>query len=150
MTSQPIMAPTSSMIYWRYLQYGSDSLMPCHTRLVLLQRTHHERAILSTCWLQVYTQEVHLLQILPSGRIIVLQHLGKHCWDDDNMIILEQAHEEARWRRSQVPSGHSHLKAKTPMNVARLTIGHIGWQSTCFHHYRALLQRRLHDSLQVW
>ncbi|CAL5221239.1 g3393 [Coccomyxa viridis] len=51
--------------------------------------------------LAVYTQEVHLLQILPSGRFIVLQHLGKHCWEDDNMVLSEQAHAEARWRRSQ-------------------------------------------------
>ena len=59
-------------------------------------------SLLTTGWLQVYTQEVHLLQILPSGRFIVLQHLGKHCWEDDNMVLSEQAHAEARWRRSQV------------------------------------------------
>lgn len=55
---------------------------------------------------------MHLLQILQSGRIIVLQHLGKHCWDDDNMVLSEQAHAEARWRRSQVATTHFPLKSQ--------------------------------------
>lgn len=54
------------------------------------------------CGLQIHTQEVHLLQLLPSGRFLVLHHLGKHCWDDDDMTISEQVDAEARWRRTQV------------------------------------------------
>lgn len=57
---------------------------------------------LMDCGLQIHTQEVHLLQLLPSGRFLVLHHLGKHCWDDDDMTISEQVDAEARWRRTQV------------------------------------------------
>ncbi len=51
---------------------------------------------------QIHSQAVHLLQVLPSGRLVKVQQLGRHCWDDDELVLSEQEDAEERWRRSQV------------------------------------------------
>jgi hypothetical protein len=51
---------------------------------------------------QIHSQAVHLLQLLPSGRMVKVQQFGKYCWDDDELILSEQADAEERWRSSQV------------------------------------------------
>lgn len=51
---------------------------------------------------QIHSQAVHLVQVLPSGRLVKVQQLGKHRWDDDELILSEQADAEERWRSSQV------------------------------------------------
>lgn len=51
---------------------------------------------------QIHGQAVHLLQVLPSGRLVKVQQFGRHCWDDDELILSEHAHAERRWRSSQV------------------------------------------------
>ena len=58
-------------------------------------------AYVCTCT-QIHGQAVHLLQVLPSGRLVKVQQFGRHCWDDDELILSEQAHAEQLWRSSQV------------------------------------------------
>ncbi|CAL8468423.1 g7963 [Coccomyxa elongata] len=51
--------------------------------------------------LTIHGQAVHLLQLLSSGRLVKVQQFGRHCWDDDELILSEHAHAERRWRSSQ-------------------------------------------------
>ncbi len=50
---------------------------------------------------QIHGQAVHLLQVLPGGRMVKVQQFGRHCWDDDELNLSEQAHAEQLWRSSQ-------------------------------------------------
>ena len=50
---------------------------------------------------QMRSQEVHLLQVLKRGRLVWVQRLGQHCWDDDAMLLANQAEAERRWQTEQ-------------------------------------------------
>ena len=52
---------------------------------------------------QMRSQEVHLLQVLERGRLVWVQRLGQHCWDDDAMLLANQAEAERRWQAEQAP-----------------------------------------------
>ncbi|KAK9845772.1 hypothetical protein WJX81_002105 [Elliptochloris bilobata] len=56
--------------------------------------------------LAMRSQEVHLLQVLERGRLVWVQRLGRHCWDDDAMLLANQAEAERRWQREQEAAGH--------------------------------------------
>ena len=51
---------------------------------------------------QIHGQTIHLLQILPSGRFMKVHQFGKLCWDDDELVLLEQTHAEELWRSARV------------------------------------------------
>lgn len=44
-----------------------------------------------------------MLQVLERGRLVWVQRLGQHCWDDDAMLLANQAEAERRWQAEQVP-----------------------------------------------
>jgi len=57
------------------------------------------------------SQEVHLLQVLARGRLVWLQRLGRHCWDDDAMVLAVQAEAERRWQQAQARARPAHALA---------------------------------------
>ncbi len=57
------------------------------------------------------SQEVHLLQVLARGRLVWLQRLGRHCWDDDAMVLAVQAEAERRWQQAQARAWPAHAPA---------------------------------------
>lgn len=55
---------------------------------------------------QISSQTLYLLQVLPSGRLLPLHTLGQHCRDDDGMVIAaarlaEQQAQQAQQARQQ-------------------------------------------------
>jgi hypothetical protein len=60
---------------------------------------------------QMRSQEVHLLQVLARGRLVWLQRLGRHCWDDDAMVLAVQAEAERRWQQAQARARPAHALA---------------------------------------
>jgi hypothetical protein len=67
---------------------------------------------------QIHGQTVHLLQILPGGRFVKVHHFGKLCWDDDELVLSEQAHAEERWRASHVCPSWLSDSAIAPQHAA--------------------------------
>ncbi|EIE19430.1 hypothetical protein COCSUDRAFT_48944 [Coccomyxa subellipsoidea C-169] len=73
--------------------------------------------------LTIHGQAVHLLQVLPGGRMVKVQQFGRHCWDDDELNLSEQAHAEQLWRSSQArsaaaPEQEVHSAAAAPEGSA--------------------------------
>ena len=66
---------------------------------------------------QMRSQEVHLLQVLARGRLVWLQRLGRHCWDDDAMVLAVQAEAERRWQQAQARARPAH-RAGRPAGAA--------------------------------
>ena len=57
------------------------------------------------CRLQVRSQTLHLLQVLPSGRFALVQRLGKWCHEDDELLVSIARDQERRWREAQPQVG---------------------------------------------
>lgn len=55
--------------------------------------------------LQVRKQLLYILQVLPSGVFVKVQHIGPHCSDDDELVLEMQQERERRWR-SNNPQVH--------------------------------------------
>ena len=60
---------------------------------------------------QISSQALYLLHVLPSGRLVPLHTLGQHCRDDDALVIADQRHAEqhaqqARLRQLQARVEH--------------------------------------------
>lgn len=64
------------------------------------------------------SQEVHLLQVLERGRLVWVQRLGQHCWDDDAMLLANQAEAERRWQAEQAPPCQAASTLVTDMGVS--------------------------------
>ena len=58
-----------------------------------------------TCCLQVRSQTLHLLQVLPSGCFALVQRLGKWCHEDDELLVSIAHDQERRWREAQPQVG---------------------------------------------
>ena len=52
--------------------------------------------------MQIRGQALHMLQVLPTGRLVWVQRLGRHCWEDDDLVIASQVAAEDRWHAEQV------------------------------------------------
>jgi len=65
---------------------------------------HHTQVVTGCAHAQMRSQEVHLLQVLERGRLVRVQRLGRHCWDDDALVLAVQAEAERRWQLLQVPA----------------------------------------------
>ncbi len=69
----------------------------------LAAQVHHTQVVIGCARAQMRSQEVHLLQVLERGRLVRVQRLGRHCWDDDALVLAVQTEAERRWQLLQVP-----------------------------------------------
>ena len=74
------------------------------TSLLSCMHMHHTQVVTGCAHAQMRSQEVHLLQVLERGRLVRVQRLGRHCWDDDALVLAVQTEAERRWQLLQVPA----------------------------------------------
>lgn len=48
--------------------------------------------------MQVRSQNIHLLHVQPSGKIVLMQLLGQHCHADDDLEVRRYEEQERRWQ----------------------------------------------------
>ena len=52
--------------------------------------------------LQIRSQELHLVQIMPGGLFVKLERLGNHLRPQDELLLAQQRRAEQDWHNSQV------------------------------------------------
>ncbi|KAK9828644.1 hypothetical protein WJX72_001277 [[Myrmecia] bisecta] len=55
--------------------------------------------------LAIRSQTVHVVQVLPSGKLLLVQKVGQHCREDDELVLDLALDAQQRWRRPTQDSG---------------------------------------------
>lgn len=99
------LVPSVESITFHLVELDSGVLLDSHTlcgdfvELGRSQGVHLRGQLLLV--LGLATQTLHVLQVLPAGRLLFLHAIGPHCRDDDALVIAQHEAAERRLRQQQ-------------------------------------------------